>query len=458
MSLFSFFKPAPYKKVVSDPELVKKRYKYWRIRIFYSMYSGYAFYYLTRKSFTFAMPAMMVDLGLTKSQLGLLGSVLYLSYGLSKFVSGVMSDRSNPRYFMAFGLILTGIVNIAFGFSSSLIAFAVFWGINGWFQGFGWPPCARLLTHWYSQSERGRWWSFWSTSHNVGGVIIPILAAFLAQSWGWRSAMYVPGGLCIMGGLFLINRLRDTPQSLGLPSIEEFRSDYPGSSDDEIEQSRAEAQQERELTTKEILFQYVLKNPAVWILSISYFFVYVIRTAVNDWGQLYLFEQKGFTLMAAGSCIVLFEVGGFVGSLAAGWISDTVFNGKRGPVNVIFCIASFLVIGMLWFLPVGAVLAAWVSMFLIGFFIFGPQMLIGVTAAELSHKKAAGTATGFAGWFAYFGAAAAGFPCGKVAQDFGWGAFFFIMAACAAIATVILFPLWSASARPKVFQKKSANA
>src|SRR3989338_3666483 len=114
MSWFKILDPAPHQEELKDSGLIKKSYKYWRLRGFYSMYIGYAFFYITRKSFTFAMPAMMVDLGFTKTDLGILGSVLYITYGLSKFISGVMSDRSNPRYFMAFGLILTGFLNIFF--------------------------------------------------------------------------------------------------------------------------------------------------------------------------------------------------------------------------------------------------------------------------------------------------------------------------------------------------------
>ncbi len=443
MGLFKFLQHAPYKESIKDPDRIKKEYRYWRLRIFYSMYIGYAFFYLTRKSFTFVMPAMIIDLGFTKTDLGILGSVLYMTYGISKFVSGVMSDRSNPRYFMGIGLILTGVFNILFGFSSSIFFFALFWGLNGWFQGWGWPPCARLLTHWYSQSERGTWWGVWNTSHNVGGALIPLVVAVIAQSFGWRVAMYIPGLMCIAVGLYLINRLRDTPQSLGLPSVEKYRHELGK----EKENDGSLEQDERELSRKELLLEFVLRNRYIWILGVAYFFVYIVRTAVNDWGQLFLYEQKGFSLIAAGSCIFFFEAGGFFGSLAAGWFSDKFFAGRRGPINAFFALCVTLTVYALWLTPVGGVAIASGIMFLTGFFIFGPQMLIGVAAAELSHKKAAGTATGFIGWFAYFGAAAAGFPFGKISQDYGWEAFIVALTACACLSTLCLIPLWSVKRR-----------
>lgn len=439
-SLFTIFKPLPYQEEITDQKAVKEAFTHWRWRVFYSMFIGYALYYFTRFSFTFAMPALMKDLGLDKGQLGILASVMAISYGLSKFVSGVFGDRSNPRYLMGVGLILTGVFNILFGLSSSLLMFCVFWGLNGWFQGFGWPGCAKLLTHWYSQSERGRWWSLWNTSHNVGGALIPIITAFFAQYYGWRSAMIFPGVICILGGFFLINRLCDTPQSMGLPSIEKYRDDYPS------EKSR-DSKEPFELSVKEILFKYVLNNPYLWLLATSYFFVYIIRSAVSHWTVLYLVEAKDYSQIGAGSTIVWFEAGGFFGSLASGWGSDKIFKGRRGPICILFSFLVSIALFTFWKIPYASTLLDSSLLFIIGFLIFGPQMLIGMAATELSHKKAAATASGFTGWIAYIGAAVAGYPLGKIAQDFGWDGFFMAITACGFASSLLLFPLWTVRSR-----------
>jgi len=437
--VLDIFRPAPPMEEIQDPEIVKKNYKYWRIRTFYTMWAGYAFFYFSRKSFTFAMPVMQNELGLGKFELGLLGSILYITYGVSKFLSGILGDRSNPRYFMSVGLILTGIFNLCFGMSSLFIAFAIFWGLNGWFQGWGWPGCAKLLTHWYSQSERGRWWSVWNTSHNIGGALIPIIGAACAEYYGWRYAMYVPGIICILAGFFVMNRLRDTPQSLGLPPIEKFRND----------QSSNGTKESSGLSTKQIMWEYVISNKYIWLLAISYFLIYVIRTGINDWSMLYLIEVKNYTNMEAGLCVCWFEVGGFFGSLVAGWSSDLIFNGKRNPINVLFTV---VILGLLFAFkmvnyPLPILDAAFI--FLFGFFIFGPQMLIGMAAAELSHKKAAATATGFVGCFAYLGAAAAGGPLGAITKAWGWDSYLLTLFVCGTLGALFLLPLWSVKTNPK---------
>jgi len=435
-SILNLLNPDPAIDEIEDPAAVKKLYRYWRIRILYSIFVGYALYYFTRKSFTFAQPGLR-ELGFDYSELGLLGSLLSISYGVSKFASGILSDRSNPRYFMAIGLMLTGVCNILFGLSSSFIFFALFWTLNGWFQGFGWPPCAKFLTHWYSQSERGSWWSTWNVSHNVGATIIPIIAGVCLAWFGWRWAMYVPGVICILGGFFLINRLRDTPQSLGLPNIEKFRNDY-----DSLESLDSV---DKEISTKELMLEYIIKNKYIWLLACAYFFVYIVRTGINDWTALFLIGTKGYNKFGANGCVCFFEVGGFFGSLFAGWSSDRFFGAKRGPVNALFAIGMFLSLILFWLIPAGHHVLDSAALFMVGFAIFGPQMLIGVAAAELSHKKAAATSTGFIGCFAYMGAAVAGYPFGKIVDVLGWEGLFISMGLCAFAATLFLIPLWGAA-------------
>jgi OPA family sugar phosphate sensor protein UhpC-like MFS transporter len=243
-------------------------------------------------------------------------------------------------------------------------------------------------------------------------------------------------------GFVLMNRLRDTPQSLGLPSIEKFRNDYPDA-------KKKGEKREKELSTREILFDYVLTNKWVWLLAISSFFVYVIRMAINDWSALYLIETKEYSMIKANACVSAFEIGGLFGMLIAGWLSDKIHAGRRGPMNVLFSVGMLFSVLFLWLSPEASAWVDTATLFTIGFFLFGPQMLIGLAAAELSHKKAAGTASGFAGWFAYFGAAAAGYPLGKVAQELGWNGYFLILCCCGVLTVLLFLPMWNARAQIK---------
>ena len=426
------FFSAPYINEITDKKIVEKKYKYWRIRIFYSIYLGYVFFYFTRKSFTFTMPIMVDELGFSKATLGFLGSVLYISYGISKFVSGVLSDKANPRYFMATGLILTGVFNILFGLSSSVFFFSIFWGLNGVFQGWGWPPCTKQLTYWFSHHERGFWWSVKSTSHNVGGALIPIVVAFAASKWDWRWGMYIPGITGIIVGLILLERLRDVPQTLGLPPIDQW-SRAPD--------SNRGSNQENSLSFKQILVDQVLANGTVWLLALCYFFVYVVRIGFNDWAAMYLHKIRNYPMIDTAGVIAWFEGGGFFGTIAAGWISDSIFNGKRIPYMLFCSVGLLVVIPVFWLLERQLMIVDCVLMAIIGFLIFGPQMLVGLAAAEFVDKKAACAANGFAGCFAYVGAAATGYPLGKAIDIWNWQGFFVTMILSSAITILVLIPL-----------------
>ncbi|WP_061012083.1 MFS transporter [Photobacterium leiognathi] len=417
-----------------SPETAQ-RYRYWRIHIMVSMYIGYAVFYLTRKNFSYAMPAIITDLGWDKADIGLMGTLFYLTYGISKFISGIVSDRSNPRYFMGLGLIATGIINILFGLSSSIVALSILWVLNAWFQGWGWPACSKLLTTWYSRSERGGWWSVWNTAHNLGGAMIPIIVGYTVLHYGWRYSFFIPGVIAVIVGCLLCWRLRDKPTTMGLPSIGHWRKDYL-----EI----AHENTGKGLSQKQILTRYVLSNKYIWLLGLSYILVYIVRTAINDWGNLYLTEQYGYSLITANSALSLFEIGGFLGSLVAGWGSDKIFSGNRGPMILLFSMGIFLSVAALWLMPIASFALQAVCLFAIGFFVFGPQMLIGMAAAECSHKDSVGAATGFVGLFAYMGAALAGYPLAIITQHFHWTGFFVVISVAAAAIGLLLLPFLKA--------------
>ncbi|EOD6329070.1 MFS transporter family glucose-6-phosphate receptor UhpC [Providencia stuartii] len=430
--MFRRIKTLPDQPPITDKQEIDRLYRYWRIHIMIALYAGYATYYFTRKSFNYVMPEMIKDLGISIADVGILTTAFYLVYGFSRFASGIMSDASNPRFFMGVGLIITGFINIFFGMSSSLWLFTFFWVLNAFFQGWGWPPCSKSLTSWYSRNERGLWWSICNTSHNVGGAIIPLLAGGLAVHYGWRYGMYIPGIIAIIVGLFVCLRLRDKPSTMGLPTVGHWRND------------ELELQQEassRKLKLWPILVQYIFTNKYVWLLAVSYILVYIVRIGLNDWTNLYLVEEYGYDLIKANSALSFLEVGGFIGTLVAGWGSDFFFKGNRTPMNIIFMVGIGVVAAFLWLFPEMGYMLISVCFFFVGFFIFGPQMLIGMAAAEASHKDSAGAATGFVGLFGYLGAALSGYPLAKVIETAGWNGFFITMIIATLLSAVLLLPL-----------------
>ncbi len=437
--LISIFRPAPFTEGLPD-EQIGPAYRRYRLQVMLTVFFGYAGYYLVRKNFSLAKPYLIREHGFTTGDVGLIATGLSVAYGLSKFVMGNVSDRSNPRYFMAMGLILSGLINLIFGTTSSVWLMAVLWLINGWFQGMGWPPCARTLTHWFSDRERGTMFALWNIAHNVGGGIVgPVGSLAIILFSSWRSVFYVPAAMAISMGLLIMIFLRDTPQSAGLPPIEEFKNDYP---------ETTVSDRERELTSREIFFNHVLNNRPLWILALANVFVYVVRYGVLDWAPTYLTAVKGSSDSLSRWQFFIYEYAGIPGTLIAGWMSDRFFSGRRAPVSIIYMVLVTAAVIAYWLNPPGNPAVDSACLFTIGFLIYGPVMLIGVGAVDLAPKKAAGTAAGFTGLFGYLGGATiAELGIGKVVQYTSWDGGIFVIIASCVLAIFFLSFTWKAHDR-----------
>lgn len=176
--MFNFLKPAAHQERLPEHK-IDAEYKKLRFQVFIGIFIGYAAYYLLHKNFTIAMP-YLIEEGFSRGELGLALSAISIAYGLSKFVMGTVSDRSNARIFMTLGLVLSAIISLAMGlipyFTSTVAIMFIMLFLNGWVQGMGWPPAGRVLTHWYSVSERGGKTALWNVAHNVGGGVMAPLA------------------------------------------------------------------------------------------------------------------------------------------------------------------------------------------------------------------------------------------------------------------------------------------
>jgi OPA family glycerol-3-phosphate transporter-like MFS transporter len=420
------FSPAPHKELLPlnriDPE-----YKKQRLKVFLGIFLGYAGYYLVRKNFSLAMPDL-IDQGFSKAQLGFALSGVSIAYGLSKFLMGNVSDRSNARNFLTAGLVLSAFTMIFMGMfpfaTSSIAVMFILLFLNGWFQGMGWPPCGRVVVHWYSIKERGTMMSIWNVAHNVGGGLVGPIAILAIEIFAdWHSKFYFPGFIALFFAIIAYILVRDTPQSCGLPPIEEYKNDYP---------KNYSADQEKEFTAKEIFFKYVFNNRMLWYIAFANAFVYLVRYGILDWAPTFLEEAKGFSLKESGMAYFFYEYAGIPGTLLCGLISDKVFKGRRAPATIIYMVLVLIAVLVYWKNPPGNIWIDNAALIAIGFLIYGPVMLIGVQALDLVPKKAAGTAAGLTGLFGYMGGALfANIAIGLVVDKWGWdGGFEVIVAAC----------------------------
>jgi OPA family glycerol-3-phosphate transporter-like MFS transporter len=425
--MISILQPAP--SVAPLPaDRIDPEYRRLRWQVFIGIFIGYAAFYLVRKNFALAIPDILKEHPeYTKAALGSAMTGLSVAYGVSKFIMGSVSDRSNPRWFMTLGLLLTAGTTFVFGtvpgIYGSLTAMIVLQTLNGWFNGMGWPPCGKTMVHWWSTKERGVTVSVWNVAHNVGGGLVAKLALLgVLLFGGWEAKFYFPALVAAAIALLIAWLLRDTPQSCGLPPIEQYKNDYPPD---------YSAAHEQTFTFKEIFFGYVLNNRYLWAIAVANAFVYFVRYGVVDWIPTYLQTAKGFSFQQSSYAWAAFEFAGIPGTILCGWVSDKIFKGSRAPATILFMVltlAGLVVYGLNRNGPLWIDIA---SLIAIGFFVYGPIMIIGLHALDLVPKKAAGTAAGFTGFFGYvFGSAIAGTGVGWIADRWGWSGVFATMIVC----------------------------
>jgi len=425
-------------------ETVDRRYAYWRLRILYSMIFGYAAFYLVRQNqFSLAMPLLSGEYGYSKTQLGGIITIWSVIYGVGKFVNGYFSDRSNARYFMTIGLLGSAATCCILGFGTSLYYFGFFFAINAWFQSMGWPPVARLLAHWFSPNELGTKWSFASVAHQLGGAVITFMSSVLIEYYGWQSAFIVPSVLVVGIAAVLFNRLRDTPQSIGLPPIEQHQGLVE------------EGEKEEENLPPKILIKLVFNSRLLWYVCMANMFFYIVRLGIVNWAPTFLRELKGASLMSSGWQIIGYDIAGIFGGIAAGWISDRYFKGRRGPVSVIYMILLMGCLCCLWWIPMGSHIVSALTMMVLGFLVYGPKVLAGVASADIVSKKAVGMANGLTGTFAYVGSAISGICVGWIADHYGWNGGFMFSIVAALLSTFFFSLTWGY--RAKVLEEVEAE-
>ena len=435
------FRAAPPATVqLTNPQLIARNFRHWQTRVLISSIIGYATFYFVRKNLSIAMPFMETGLGIQKSQLGLFLTLHGLLYGVSKFANGFLGDRAHARNLMVTGLAVSAILNVAFGFSSTVFVLGTIWMLNGWFQGMGFPPCARLITHWFPPRKLATKVSIWSISHPIGGAVILIICGYLVV-FGWRICFFIPALIALAVAVFLWFTLPDTPPSVGLPEVEGTHSET----------------QDRESNEnfRAFVVEHVFKNKYIWILSVANFFVYIIRFAVLDWGPTMLTQTKHIKIAHAAWMVAGFEIGGLFGALFGGWITDRFLRGRAVRVCMIYMLLAGVSILVFWKVSsqsevlMGGILAS------AGFFIYGPLCLLAVTAANLATKRAAATAIGLTSIFGYASSVLSGWGLGALVQAYGWNLAFEGLITVAAIGSLLFALAWNAKSHGYISEARS---
>lgn len=417
------------------PDEVESRYYAMRMRALFGVFIGYVAYYLVRSNFTLSTPYLMKALELTKTDIGLLSSAMLITYGVSKGLMSSLADKCNPKYYMAFGLFLSCIVNFLMGFSTAYWMFLVLIVANGLFQGMGVGPSFITIANWFPRMQRGRTGAAWNISHNLGGGLVAPIAAGAFAVFGtehWQMASYVvPAVLALLVVGIVLKFGLGTPYNEGMPPLEKILKDEEKS----VLVSSISERPPEHMTARQIFVQYALKSKHVWYVSLFDACVYLVRFGVITWLPIYLLQVKGFTKGQMGLAFAVFEWAAIPATLMAGILTDKYLKGRRMPVAIGCMLIILVAITFYWssndLLVITAAAGA------IGAFIYVPQFLASVVTMEVVPGFAVGSAVGLRGFMSYILGTTIGTALiGKLVDLYGWSAGFYILLAGAVLGIV----------------------
>ena len=447
MSLYSFYRISkPSQESVPENE-IRPKYLSIRNRTFWGVTVAYSLYYVCRMSLSVVKQPLIDEGVLTAGQLGVIGSALLFVYAVGKFMNGFIADYCNIRRFMFTGLAISAGINLLMGIlgivdsmvalplSVIFILFTLLWGVNGWMQSMGSPPGVISLSRWFPQSKRGTFYSIFSASPYLGEFISFILTGLIVGAFGWQWGFVVAAAAGGAGAVLILLTVSDTPESQGLPSIQQLSGEQVKTVD--------------KMPTRE-LQKMIFKHPGIWVIALSSAFIYITKYDIAGWGVLFLQKERAFSLEQATQIIAFSAVFGVLGTVLAGWLSDRVFNSDRIRPAILSGAVSFVSLALFLFAGGGYMMnILYVSVFSLSIGVLY-CIVAGLMAVDIVPRKATGAALGIVGISSYIAAGLQDITSGYLIQyntaqvngadvyDFGPVSYFWLAAALVSFVLPVL--------------------
>jgi sugar phosphate permease len=401
--------------------------------VVWTLWLTYGAFYFCRTNISAAVPGLKASIdsggmGLTGEQVGWILASLKIAYGIGQFFNGQLSERFSPRVMLAVGMFGSAALNVLFGLSSGFYFLLFVWATNGFCQSLGWTPCVRVAANWIPVERRGHAIGIIGTGYQITLGLTYLIAGQAAKHLGWQGALYVPAVLLALTGVFMLVCLRESPAAL------------TSSPDDKRKSAKPHARG----PVGEVLL-LTLTNPALWILGLSLGLLNACRYGFLDWGVTHLMETKQLQVDKATLQFFVIAVGAAAGSYLAGWATDRFFGSRRAPV-ICALMALLGVLSFVYSSQAGHSTAGTMALLVvIGFCIYGPQvLLVGTAPADMARQGTSAAAAGFVNFLGYMGAASGDVITGYYAapKHGGWQTVIYIWACWAFAGALLMAVLW----------------
>jgi OPA family glycerol-3-phosphate transporter-like MFS transporter len=418
-----------------------KEFRFRRFSNWFPLGITYAAFYMGRYNLNVSSKTMMDLFHLSKTDFGLIATFGFWTYALSVIFNGpFIADKIGGKKAILIGAVGAAAVNLTIGLlflngwqTKIILGMSLLYSANSYFQSFGALSVVKVNSSWFHVKERGIFGGIFGIMISSGYFLALTVGGIILSYFPWYYVFLIPSGLIFL--MFIIDYflIKDKPSEAGFG---DFNTGDATSNDPDKDKP----------VDWSYLFKKVFSNPIILIIMSAEFCTGFVRQGLVFWVVPFLKEvhqiEHGSALYNIATIGI--TVGGIIGGVLCGFLSDKIFQSRRPPVAFIFYIGQIIFILML-----GQMKNPVIAAYLVGvccMFIFGVHgMLSGTASMDFGGTKAAATVTGLFDGIQYVASGFTGFLLGAGLDKFGWGAWTFMIIPFSIIGAILMTRVWNAT-------------
>lgn len=355
-----------------------------------------------RLSYSSVMVALIADGSMDKRQAGLIGTALFIVYGVCQIFSGLIGDKISPKKMIFAGLMGSGLLNLLMSMTGQYAVMLALWSLNGVFQSMLWSPVARIFAEQMPPDERKKACSNVAATYPLATVLTYMLASVMLSVWNWRSVFVISSVMMLAAGVYWLHRMTWFEHQIAEHG--------------EIETIPVRSQDRK---NREGVLHLMLVS-GIFLAVFAAMTHGMLRDGIQTWLPSLMTDNFYFgtsVSVALDIIVPLFNILGVVLSkaIAKRWI-DNELKGAAG-----FFAVTIVALTLLGFVCDSSAVASLVLLTVASTCMVGANiMLINLIPVHFGVIGRSSSVTGIMNCSAYIGSALSSFGISSVAQSFGW--------------------------------------
>jgi len=397
----------------------------------------YATFYMGRYNLNVSSSTIMDRFHLDKAQFGTIATAGFWTYALSVIVNGPLSDRIGGKKAILIGAVGTAALNLVIGLlflggwqTKIVVGMSLLFAVSQYFQSYGAMSIVKANAPWFHVRERGVFGGIFGVMISSGYLLALGVGGWILAHFAWYWVFLIPSAAIAFMAVVDAVLVRNTPAEAGFPNI------------DTEDATAHDADRDKPVDWHHLVTR-IFTNPIIITLAVAEFCTGFVRQGLMLWFVPFLKEVHHITPGTGLFGVASFgiTVGGVVGALLAGYMSDRLFQSRRPPVALVFYLAQIVCLFILG--QAAPVLAA----YMIGItciWIFGVHgMLTGTASMDFGGSKGAATVAGMLDGVQYLASGLTGFLLGHFLDKWGWGVWTWMLMPFSAVGAVLMVRLWN---------------